>query len=304
MAREISGGTHQLWARVVWAATDMGVKAGMSEAQLFAGLPFDASTLRRRKHVQWDDYCVIVERIAEFIGGPTELEDLLESTYHQVVPELRRLVGLVVAPKIFMKFVLDVVDPLLFPPIEARWEELHDDTVRIEMLARPGVRPCEAWFRGSVGSVRGITRHLDLPPVEVLSSDIGPSHLRIVARVPESRAIATRARKATSDALHWVTAKFVLGAEPDGRPVEVVVGDPPPDPIALRVSRAIGAWKLSPRQAEVLALVVAGRANKEIAQALATAENTSELHVTTLLRKASVTSRTQLIARFWALDAD
>jgi len=44
--------------------------------------------------------------------------------------------------------------------------------------------------------------------------------------------------------------------------------------------------------------VVAGRANKEIANELDCADNTIELHITRLLRKAEVTSRTQLIARF------
>lgn len=163
-----------------------------------------------------------------------------------------------------------------------------------------GARPCEAWFRGTVGSLRGVTRHLDLPATEVLSADVGPDHLIAEARLPASRTIATRARRATGHALQRLTARFVIGVNPDGTAVSVVVGEPDPDPIALRVSRATVAWKLSPRQAQVLALLVSGGSNKEIARQLATAENTAELHVTALLRKANVASRTQLIARFWS----
>ena len=35
------------------------------------------------------------------------LEDLLESTYHTVIPELRMLAGAVVSPMQYLKFVWD-----------------------------------------------------------------------------------------------------------------------------------------------------------------------------------------------------
>jgi DNA-binding CsgD family transcriptional regulator len=57
---------------------------------------------------------------------------------------------------------------------------------------------------------------------------------------------------------------------------------------------------LTPRQAEVYGLVLRGLSNKEIAVELACAESTVEFHLTQVLRKAGVDSRTQLIARFWA----
>jgi DNA-binding NarL/FixJ family response regulator len=46
---------------------------------------------------------------------------------------------------------------------------------------------------------------------------------------------------------------------------------------------------------------VQGLSNKEIAQRLDCAENTVELHVTQLLRKAGASSRTKVVAQFWAL---
>lgn len=58
-------------------------------------------------------------------------------------------------------------------------------------------------------------------------------------------------------------------------------------------------WKLTPRQREVLAMLVRGDSNKEIARKLSCARRTVELHVTTLLDKAGVESRSQLAARFW-----
>lgn len=49
------------------------------------------------------------------------------------------------------------------------------------------------------------------------------------------------------------------------------------------------------RQAEVLALLLDGRSNKEISEALALTDDTTKNHVTALLRAFDVKSRTQLV---------
>jgi DNA-binding NarL/FixJ family response regulator len=48
---------------------------------------------------------------------------------------------------------------------------------------------------------------------------------------------------------------------------------------------------LTPREAEVLALLVAGRTNRQIARALFISEKTASVHVSNLLRKLGVASR-------------
>ena len=63
--------------------------------------------------------------------------------------------------------------------------------------------------------------------------------------------------------------------------------------------RATHAWTLSPRQAEVLELLVTGASNRTIADSLKCAESTVEMHVTTLLKKSSTSQRAELVARFW-----
>jgi DNA-binding NarL/FixJ family response regulator len=67
-----------------------------------------------------------------------------------------------------------------------------------------------------------------------------------------------------------------------------------------RLARAQAAWRLTQRQAQVLAFVVRGDANKEIAAALKCAERTVEIHVTELLRKSGSSGRAMLAARFWS----
>jgi DNA-binding NarL/FixJ family response regulator len=69
---------------------------------------------------------------------------------------------------------------------------------------------------------------------------------------------------------------------------------------ATRTSAAAVQWRLTPRETEVLGLVVRGSANKEIAAALRCAEGTIEAHVTAILGKAEVESRAALSAKFWS----
>jgi len=285
-------GRHEIWARVAWAAVDLSRELGVTADSLLVELPYDAAELRRRKRVAWADYCAIVERIGEAAGGMTELEDLLADSYHHVVPELRSLASVLIPPRAFVRFVIDVLDPVLFPPLEMVYEELDDDRLRIGALLRPGARPCEAYFRGSIGALRGLTAHLDLPMSELSNIDVGPDRSICDVRLPASRTLVSRARR--------LVVRFVLGVERDGTDVAATLGAPDGDPTEQRLDHATRTWKLTPRQADVLARVVAGQTNKQIAAELGCADNTIELHVTRLLRKADVTSRSQLIARFWS----
>jgi DNA-binding NarL/FixJ family response regulator len=59
------------------------------------------------------------------------------------------------------------------------------------------------------------------------------------------------------------------------------------------------AAELTPRELEVLRLVGAGRANKEIAAELNISERTARTHMSNILRKLGLSSRTQ--AALWAV---
>jgi DNA-binding NarL/FixJ family response regulator len=53
---------------------------------------------------------------------------------------------------------------------------------------------------------------------------------------------------------------------------------------------------LTPRERQVLALIAQGATNRAIAEALVIAERTAEIHVSNILAKLGVTSRTQAAA--------
>ncbi len=75
----------------------------------------------------------------------------------------------------------------------------------------------------------------------------------------------------------------------------LVVAKSGDDPVKQRVLRAASAWKLTPRQREVLVAVVQGHSNVRIAYELEVVERTVEAHVTAILDRARCMSRAELI---------
>ena len=65
---------------------------------------------------------------------------------------------------------------------------------------------------------------------------------------------------------------------------------------ALRAGRAGGGPGLSPREVEVLGLIAAGRSNRSIATELVLSEKTVHRHVSNILTKLGVDSRTAAAA--------
>jgi len=68
-----------------------------------------------------------------------------------------------------------------------------------------------------------------------------------------------------------------------------------PPAIALKLATRVTTFALSPRELEVLRLMVDGHSNKGIADALSVAEGTVKTHVVAILRKLDVTDRTQAV---------
>ncbi|MEP7123326.1 MAG: LuxR C-terminal-related transcriptional regulator [Byssovorax sp.] len=72
--------------------------------------------------------------------------------------------------------------------------------------------------------------------------------------------------------------------------------------VQRQLGRAAARWALTPRQTEVLAEVIGGATNKEIAGELACEEGTVEVHVSNVLKKSGAANRTGLISRLWSLS--
>jgi DNA-binding CsgD family transcriptional regulator/tetratricopeptide (TPR) repeat protein len=123
-----------------------------------------------------------------------------------------------------------------------------------------------------------------------------------VARLHEAEAAATSGRAArAADALqaaHLTAGQLDAGPllahiDAVSRRTRIRVEVPDPQPLDTTTAASLG---LTPREAEVLSLVAAGRTNREIATALYVSEKTASVHVSNILRKLGVTSRVEAAA--------
>jgi DNA-binding CsgD family transcriptional regulator len=286
---------HEISARGLVVSVDAAERGGISGAELLHGLPFDATTLRRMRRVRWDDYVVVVERLEELAGGPERLQQLLEDTYHQVIPEIRWAAGVLLGPKALLSFVIEVIDPIVFTPIMFELEDLGPDRVRVAMRLRPGARPCLAWFSGTIGALRGFSRHLELPPAEV-AADIGAEHGVYDILLPPSRSAAAVLGRKARDVLDRTIARVIGVGDDDVLPPVTASANVE---LSSRLEAAVLTWSLTPKQSAVLERVVRGDSNKMIARDLFCSPATVEFHLTRILEKAEVPTRAKLIARFW-----
>ena len=271
----------------MWALVRLLERGHFPTAPAFDGLSYGVDDLKSRTRVPWDDYVTMCNNLQRIVGNDDDLIDLVEAEYHQVLPELRALAGALIEPKVFTRFVLEVLDPLVWPAVHFECTDLGGNDMRLQMRVRPGAKPNPGVFVCTIGALRGFTRHLDLPPVKILRSELSGDYAMFEFRLPESRTLVHRARRLSRAVISRVTLNMVLG------------GSEPPDPLEARLDEVTVGWDLSRRQTDVLKELVQGHSNKEIAQTLDCAENTVELHVTQLFRKSKATSRGQLIARFW-----
>lgn len=301
----VSDSPYQVWARALWAVLDLAALAGVKQDGVFEGLPFDATSVRLMRTVNWSDFCLTCERLEAQFESPEECQRLFADCYHQVLPEFRTLIGGLMSPLTFARMTIEGVSPFVYQGCSFSLRSLSPDRIRVELRLRAGARPSLTFFRATVGELRALPRHLGLAPAEV-SAEFGPTHGNYIVTLPPSRSLTDRARAKTRDCV----VRLVLGIAEDGEPMTLSFGGPAvgnteaesvgASASGARLDAATRAWQLTPKQREVLKAVIEGASNKEIASDLGCAENTVESHVTKLLRQARVSSRGRLLAHFWS----
>jgi len=282
--------SHEVSVRVVVAVVRMLERVALPTDALFEGLAFREQDLRDLRRISWDDYVTICDNAAAIAGGPEALSALLEDGYHAVLPELRQLGRAMIEPRAFVRFVLEVLDPLVWPALQIRCEDLGGNDLCVTIRVRPGARPNPTYIRASVGALRGVTRHLDLPPMKVLRTDLGDDYGIYWVRLPESRTLFGRVRRASRDAIQRIVAAIALDESEPDHSLEIRLDDRTVD------------WDLSRRQIDVLRLLAEDKSNAQIARALDCTESAIESHVAELSKKAGTTTRAELVARFWRED--
>ena len=124
------------------------------------------------------------------------------------------------------------------------------------------------------------------------------SSLRATAPVDERHGLRDRARDLAREHVESPSSVTRLSGAGASERYLIILREPE-SALHVRLAEARRRWKISPRETEVLRLVVAGDSNKEIALKLGIHEGSVERHVTSLLRKLRTDSRSRLIAKFW-----
>jgi DNA-binding CsgD family transcriptional regulator len=116
---------------------------------------------------------------------------------------------------------------------------------------------------------------------------------RAVALCDEARAILDRIAAAASDPAteEWACLARLLGLAEQGGPAV----DRPPA-VAMTAVAPRPSHGLTPRELEVVRLVAAGRSNREVADALSISVDTVKRHLTNVLGKLDLPSRSALTA--------
>lgn len=127
--------------------------------------------------------------------------------------------------------------------------------------------------------------------------------LAIRARYPESRFVVLTTYEGDED-IHRAFEAGARGYVIKGMPYQTLIdallrvhsgGRFLPPPVARALESRMPDSELSPREQEVLQLLVSGKSNKEIASELGITNATVKCHVSTILMRLNVSDRTQAV---------
>jgi DNA-binding CsgD family transcriptional regulator len=137
----------------------------------------------------------------------------------------------------------------------------------------------------------------NLPGPAFLVSPAGAVSLANAAARARLDAHPTETRRNVAQAIRGTELEWrAVPVRARGTPVSYLVLARDRNDAAGRVRAAACGWGLTPRQAQVLALVVAGASNARVAATLGISERTVETHLGAIFTRASVGSRAALAA--------
>ena len=157
-------------------------------------------------------------------------------------------------------------------------------------------------LRGIAALTRFRSEHPTTPVIVVSSFRDRDTVSEVMKRGAVGFIPKSSGRETIVSALQLVLAGSVY-VPPEAALGQAGVDDPLPAGIRGRVTSAADIG-LTPRQGQVLALVMKGRANKEICRELDLAERTVKAHLTAVLNTLKATSRTQAVVAANRLGMD
>lgn len=301
---------REVSVRMVHFLRDLARTSGVDEAALLEGLPSIVTASDTQPDwIDWDDFVEVIERFERMVGGPEGVGRAMRDAAPSAYPELRAFASVFVRPIPAFRFVMTRLMKTMYRHIGIdKIEDLGGDRIRWTQSIPGPYRASEAFHRGTISMVEIFPRHLDLPEARVEHVTITPRDAEFVVQFPAVDPLALRGAHAVSSAASVLAVQLdeafskiidTLRGKPDGGvrgadPISNVPGAPTANGEIRDWAERLG---LSPRQREVFALLVEGRANKDIAAALRCSERNIEFHVGRILRAAHVSSRAALLVK-------
>lgn len=281
--------------RILHLTLDLARTGGADSEALLAGLPSLALQDGERPSLfDWSDFAVMWERLEEALGGPEGFARVARATIGSAHPEARALTAVYQTPEALFNFMLLRHMRTSFRNVDTTvLERDAHGWIRFRETIRPPHRGCEALHRATRTFAANIPLNFGLPAAEV-------ELLAMTPRMAEFRTLypAVPRPEVTSAAPDLIAAQldeaFSLMIETSAE------RDEAPPAAADGWANKLG---LSPRQRDVFARLVQGRANKEIAAMLQCSERNVEFHVGRIFRAARVASRAELLVKVLGQDA-
>jgi DNA-binding CsgD family transcriptional regulator len=298
---------REVSVRMLHFLRDLARSSGVDERSLVDGLtsvlPVDG---KEPDWIDWDDFVEVIERFERMTGGPEGVGRAMREATPTAYPELRAFASVFVLPIPAFRFVMTRLMQTMYRHIAIETiEDVGEGRIRWTQTIPEPYRASEAFHRGTIPMVEIFPRHLDLPEATVERVTITPREAEFLVQFPAVDPLATRSARAVSSAASVLAIQLddafsriieALRGRPDGnsRPASSAPGAPTANGDVRDWAERLG---LSPRQREVFALLVEGRANKDIAAVLRCSERNIEFHVGRILRAARVSSRAELLVK-------
>ena len=300
---------REVSVRMLHFCRDLARASDVDERALVAGLDSIRPVAGKEPDwIDWDDFVEVIERFERMVGGAEAVGRAMRDAIPTAYPELRAFASVFVLPIPAFRFVMTRLMGTMYRNIAVETiEDLGGDRVRWTQTIPEPYRASEAFHRGTVSMVELFPRNLDLPDARIERVTIAPREAEFIVQFPTVDPLALRSTRAVSSAANVLAVQL---DEAFSKIIETLRGRPEGSGSGNGSLRSDGGsprhadardWAdrlaLSPRQREVFALLVEGRANKDIAAALHCSERNIEFHVGRILRSARVSSRAELLVK-------
>jgi DNA-binding CsgD family transcriptional regulator len=279
------------------AALKVAHQVGISTSALLQDQSLTEEKLLKAKWLSWDEFAAFSARLeAELtaLGLGADFGNLLLPHF----PLVSALVGIFVGPMELYRCLFEL-GKSAFRNSDQSLRIVDSCVVQTHSL-RPHDSDGRAFFRLSLSALTQIPRAVGLQPAKV-RADISSHQATYFITPPHLPNWRDRLRSGLEGITEEVVEQLAELKQPSLPMPErqPILAEGPLPWNDGRLERIATKWQLTGRQREVLGYLVHGKTNLEVGKILNCSDRTVEIHIRQIFRRVSVSTRTELTARFW-----